>query len=544
MFMQRIPRLVALTALTALAATASAQWAAPPFPILVHHHRPFISGRPGSPGSPGAATGIGSWSPTRFAPSLSLFYGATNPLLLTDGSVLVEDTGSGYFARLVPDENGSYINGTWVGVEGTAGSYNPNIHSSAVLADGRVLIEGGEFDGQQMGNINPVQTTLGAIYDPVAEAWTPVTPPAGWSTLGNGPSVVLADGTYMQGDCCTNKVALLNPKTMTWTATGSTNSTENEHQAWTLLPSGLVLTVDAYVGNYQAHGTGSQVYFPNLHTWRSAGSTGVQLWDSQASCGAPSPTNEIGAGILLPSGLVFYAGADTCPDGTGATAIFNPLTFRWTKGPNLPSGVDMASGPAAVEPNGNVLLMTSPGIYQVPATFLEWNGRSLNRAPASDYAADDFSAAGMMLVLPTGQILLTDLTEDVEIYTPPAGYRQDWAPVIRNIQGATFHGGTWVLNSGQTYKITGIRFNGMTQGAAYGSGVEQSASNYPLVRITNKATQHVFYCRTHDHSSMAVASPFPVTTSFDVSSTIETGPAKLEVVTNGIPSQAVSVEVY
>ncbi len=75
----------------------------------------------------------------------------------------------------------------------------------------------------------------------------------------------------------------------------------------------------------------------------------------------------------------------------------------------------------------------------------------------------------------------------------------------------------------------------MTQGASYGGGVEQSATNYPLVRITNNATGHVFYCRTHDHSSMAVASPFPVSTYFDIPSTIETGAGKLEVVTNGIP---------
>ena len=33
-----------------------------------------------------------------------------------------------------------------------------------------------------------------------------------------------------------------------------------------------------------------------------------------------------------------------------------------------------------------------------------------------------------MLVLPTGQILLTDLTEDVAISTPAPGHRRDWAP--------------------------------------------------------------------------------------------------------------------
>jgi len=51
----------------------------------------------------------------------------------------------------------------------------------------------------------------------------------------------------------------------------------------------------------------------------------------------------------------------------------------------------------------------------------------------------------------------------------------------------------------------------------------QSATNYPLVRITNLRTHHVFYSRTHDHSSMAVASDDEVSTHFDVPSRQEFG---------------------
>jgi hypothetical protein len=82
----------------------------------------------------------------------------------------------------------------------------------------------------------------------------------------------------------------------------------------------------------------------------------------------------------------------------------------------------------------------------------------------------------------------------------------------------------------------------MSQGAMYGD-YYQSASNYPLVRITNLSTGHVFYGRTHNHSSMAVASNDPVSTYFEVPSNIETGNSKLEMVANGIPSAPVYITV-
>jgi len=67
-------------------------------------------------------------------------------------------------------------------------------------------------------------------------------------------------------------------------------------------------------------------------------------------------------------------------------------------------------------------------------------------------------------------------------------------------------------------KISGTQFNGLSQAAAFGDEVE-TATNYPLVRITNNSTGHVFYTRTHDHSTMGVATGnTPVSTNFDVPS--------------------------
>jgi hypothetical protein len=150
----------------------------------------------------------------------------------------------------------------------------------------------------------------------------------------------------------------------------------------------------------------------------------------------------------------------------------------------------------------------------------------------------DASFYGNMLVLPTGQILLTDFSDDIEIYTPTVSRNdqeeQEIAPIVFQVPQTLHRGGS--------YEVSGIRFNGVTQGAAYGDDV-QAATNFPLVRITNLKTSHVFYARTHDHSSMAVASNALVNTHFDLSKMQETGASILQVVANGIASAPVFVSV-
>jgi hypothetical protein len=82
----------------------------------------------------------------------------------------------------------------------------------------------------------------------------------------------------------------------------------------------------------------------------------------------------------------------------------------------------------------------------------------------------------------------------------------------------------------------------MSQASIYGDE-GQSATNYPLVRITNVSSHHVSYSRTHDRSSMAVASDDEVSTHFEVPVSQEPGLSKLEVVANGIASEPLVVVV-
>ncbi len=534
-YMVRLARASLLATLVAGSALAANHYAKPiPHPV----------GAPQSPTPLAASTARSAtrnaWTP--LTNQQNFIDGAANPILLTDGSVLVQDAGFPDWWKLTPDQSGSYLNGTWSQVASTPPTYSPLYHSSAVLPDGRMIIEGGEYLlSLDQTQLVPSWTARGSIYDPVADTWTPVAPPTFFpyfgteQTIGDAQSVVLADGTFMQANCCTSQAALLDPLTLTWTSAGTGKFDINDEEGWTLLPNRKVLTVDAYVGSYNPAGTGSELYNPRTHTWSSAGSTVTQLWDSSAACGGGVvATDEVGPGVLRPDGTVFYTGANAC--AAAHTAIYNSRRGTWSAGPDFPDGLGIADGPAALEPNGKVLMMASPGVFSTPSVFLEWDGRNLQEIPGPPNAAIDSSFYGNMLVLPTGQILLTDFSSDIEIYTPSGSGEQE------SESDPQIYAAPSQVRRGSSYRVIGRGFNGMSQGAAYGDDA-QAATNYPLVRITNNRTGHVFYARTHDHSSMAVASEDTVSTNFDVSRAQERGASMLEVVVNGHASQKLPITV-
>jgi hypothetical protein len=415
---------------------------------------------------------------------------------------------------------------------GTApAGYNPLYFASQVLPTGQVVIVGGEYN-----NGIAVWTTLGASYNPHSNLWSTFPAPVGWARVGDAQSVVLPNGKMMLASCCSTQQAILTSLSPpTWTTTGAGKFDENDEEGWTLLPSGNVLTVDAYVGSYNPIGTGSELYTTSSGTWASAGSTVKQLWDSSAACGGSSKASyEVGPSVLRPDGTVFWTGANRC--AAGHTAIYNTANATWSAGPDFPNGLDIADGPAALLPDGNVLLDSSPGIFGSGSKFFEWDGTSLNATSAPANAPIDSSYVANMVCLPSGQVMITDFSSSVQIYTPSGTYNPAWVPTITSVAATLTHG---VANN----VIKGTQFNGLSQCAAYGDD-NQSATNFPLVRITNTATGHVVYARTHNFSTMGVATGAKlVSARFDVPAGIGLGPSTLEVVANGIPSAAVAVTI-
>jgi hypothetical protein len=473
----------------------------------------------------------GTWHAVKAAPPSAVGH----MLLLTDGSVLVDSfffsvhTDSWY--RLIPDSTGSYINGHWVNAASAPAGYNPLYFASEVLPSGQVVVIGGEYN-----NGSSAWTTLGAIYTPHSNSWASLAAPTGWANVGDAQSVVLANGKMMLANCCSTQEAILTSLSpVTWTTTGSGKFDISDEEGWTLLPGGKVLTVDAYVGSYLSTGTNSEIYNPGTGAWSSAGSTVKQLWDSSAACGGSSSASyEEGPGVLRPDGTVLWTGANRC--AAGHTAIYHVANGTWTAGPDFATGLDIADGPAALLPDGNVLLDTSPGIFGTGSKFYEWDGTAMNLTTGPPNAPGDSSYYGNMVCLPTGQIMFTDFSSSVQIYTPSGTYKPAWQPTITSVAATLTHG---VGNN----LITGTQFNGLSQCAAYGDD-NQSATNWPLVRITNVSTGKVVYARTHTFSTMGVATGSKsVSARFDVPGSIGLGASTLEVVANGIPSAAVAVVI-
>ncbi|HZU28901.1 MAG TPA: putative Ig domain-containing protein [Bryobacteraceae bacterium] len=482
-----------------------------------------------------AAAEAQSWTTLTNAPPAAI----SSCMLLTDGGVMCQSETRWY--RLTPDSSGSYINGAWSSLAGFPSGYGPGEYASAVLANGRVVVVGGEFNFADF-----VLSKMSAIYDPTIDSWQMISPPTGavfhdFQCIGDAPAAVLPNGRLLIGSKLFQGLATLDPSSLSWslvTETGKNDPSDAE-EGWTLLPDGSVFTMDVAA----APAAERLLLSGSAGVWVSAGNspqnmqTPVIVAPQQApGCPTYYPPGEMGPSVLRPDGTVFVIGAN------GFTAIYTPppagsmLPGSWKPGPALPGGLTVADGPAALLPSGRVLFGGSPG-SGAGLHYFEFDGGSLISVPAPALSDGDNTSESQLLILPTGQVLFVDGTNLVQIYTPSAspGFAPACAPTITSAPSS--------VNNGATYPITGTQFNGLSQGTAYGDE-QQNATNYPLVRITNNASGHVFYCRTHDHSTMAVATgAATVSTNFDVPASIEPGQGTLQVVANGIASLAIPVSV-
>ncbi|HEX6771354.1 MAG TPA: kelch repeat-containing protein [Acidobacteriaceae bacterium] len=482
---------------------------------------------------------MASWQSLHNQPS----FAADTMLLLTDGTVMVHELNTAHWHRLTPDSSGGYINGSWSslaslpdnsGIPTTKGGPTnaPLYFASAVLADGRVFVAGGEYNtGKADADILTAQ-----IYDPLSDTWTAIATPAGWTGIGDAPSCVLADGRLLLGNFNSSATAILDPATLTWKAAGTKNGTTGNTKAdscseetFNLLPNGNVLTVEC------SNTPKAEQYIPGSDTWVSAGSTGETL---PQAC--PGFVAEIGPALTLPDGRAFAVGA------TGATALYTPdpdpaKAGTWTNGPTLTDAQGNTSFPMDVPgvllPNGKVMVLGAPGPpcnYPSPTTvFLYDPGNNTASVITGPSNADGSPFGARLLLLPNGQVMYSASRKDIEVYTPDSGGQASWKPTITDFPGT--------LYLGETYRISGTQFNGVSQACSYGDDA-QAATNYPIVRLQIGGKS--FYLRTFNHSTMAIATGAAiVSTSVYVPGNIPAGRGSVVVIANGIASDPVSVTV-
>jgi hypothetical protein len=499
----------------------------------------------------GLAGTVSPWTPLENPPP---FNTPGTMLLESDGTVLVHNepdnnkiAATNEWFKLTPDAKGSYLDGTWSKIASMPNNYAPLYFASAILPDGRMIVEGGEYLVS-----NPVWTNEGAIYNPVTNTWASVAPPPGWTNIGDAASEVLPNGTFMLQQACqtclTNPEgsiadALLNAKTMTWTVIPATGKEDpNDEEGWTLEPSGQLLSVEVWALPQ------AQLFQPSTESWSFAG--------AMAPGGNPVnpfPVVEIGPQNEMPGGNTFVAGAGVSSQFPPAKCTTKANTesalyhFRagtpgaWTPGPVIKpiGGKEFATtdGPGATLPDGDVLFDASACVFNTPTHFFLYHARSntITQLPDVPNAPKDTSFATRMLDLPNGQVLFNDGHRQLLVYTAGGTPKASWRPSITSLSSGQ-------LAPGSTYTLSGTQLAGLDQGTAYGDDV-QNATNFPVVRITNSATGVVTYARTSAWTSASVAPGTASSTRFTIPPGTPAGASTLVVVANGIASAPSPVRI-
>jgi hypothetical protein len=386
--------------------------------------------------------------------------------------------------------------------------------TSDVLPDGRVFVMGGEYSGP---NTVLNTTNTGEIYDPVANTWTNV---ANFpiSHFGDDPTEVLPDGKVLGGYFYGPETYIYDPVTNSWSATGSKARGDiSDEESWVKLPDDSILSYDIFSSIWS--GTGhAQRYIPSQGKWVDAGTLPALL--SGFEYGA-----ELGPALLLPDGRALVLGAN------GNTAFYTPPMNStdpgsWAAGPAIPNLLTSNDAPGAMLPNGDVLFEASP-VNSSPTTVFEFNpitNTYTDVTPHNGVPLND----GTMLVLPTGQVLLTNETQRLQVFTPDGTPNISWQPTITNITD----------NGNNTFTLTGTQLNGISEGAAFGDDAEM-ASNYPIIRLTD-ANGNVSYARTFNWSSTGVATgSAPESVQFTLPAADAPGAYLVSVIGSGIASASV-----
>jgi hypothetical protein len=189
----------------------------------------------------------------------------------------------------------------------------------------------------------------------------------------------------------------------------------------------------------------------------------------------------------------------------------------------------------ALKTQGNIALVLG-GVFSSPTQLFDFDPNAGTMTPipgpAGSFLPSEGAYVTRMLVLPTGQLLLSDSSNQLYVYTADGSAPASLRPAISHVH----------YTGDGVFTLTGTQLNGQSAGASYGDD-DQMNENYPIVRLQDPATGNVYYCRTMNWSSVSVGGNQPETVDFTLPSAVTPGSYELTVVAAGIASRAVQIRI-
>lgn len=213
-------------------------------------------------------------------------------------------------------------------------------HTATLLADGRVLVVGGQDDAQRM-----FATT--EIFDPTSETWH--AGPALPSPRANHVAIALNDGRVLiagggkstptgqpRGERVTNDALFFDPKTDSFAPAPPMLEARSHFEALRL-PSGAVLVVGGgsdrqgspedcknapYCGPYGIALASAEIFDPAANRFRSVGAMAT-------------PRSSFAIAPLADGRVVAIGGVNENAIGYRSTEFFDPNAETWSAGPDL-----------------------------------------------------------------------------------------------------------------------------------------------------------------------------------------------------------------
>jgi hypothetical protein len=361
--------------------------------------------------------------------------------------------------------------------------------------------------------------------------------------FGDDPSMLLPGSQILAGDLISRNTYLYNLATDAWVPSGNkVYNDPSDEEGWVKQADGTVLTYDLFQ-SIATGGSYAEKYTPDSGIWSDISPSAGTASGTIPQLSSSALGYELGPLLRLQDGRVLAIGA------TQHTAFYTAGTNTWAAGPDisgLVSGNPTAFGgddaPAAILPNGHVIFAADTGPahaapFQPPTQLFDFNPSTNAISPVSPAIPDanlpnEPAYPTRMLVLQNGQVLFSDSSAQLWVYTPDGMPSPALRPVINNV----------AYNGGGVFTMTGQQLTGQSAGAAYGDD-DQMDTNYPIVRMTS-STGTVYYARTTNWSSTGVdGGTSPETVNFKLNPSLPAGNYSVIVSGAGIQSFPIFVSI-